>query len=138
MLGADDCATDVATGSVTKEEHARPGAPDGNNSKHHLSTWALEHVVALAINDKDANVRISASHQIFQLLTEEYSQGVEKRRTIVFVPLLQVLGKLVQDCSTKVHAAAVKDLCGLLNSGDAVSIPAEHVRALLVVPLSGL
>lgn len=99
--------------------------------------WALEHIVTLAEHDKDANVRLSVSHQICQLLTAPRvsCQGVDNHcSTVLSVYLQRALGQLLQDSSAKVHAAAAKDLCALLGAvatGRAGTGPTTRVRSLL-------
>jgi hypothetical protein len=108
----------------------------GKGTLHHLAIWALQHIVSMATNDKDVNVRLSISHQIARLLADAYTNTVGTGKTI-FLTLVQALGQLVNDASAKVHAAATKDLCGLLNgcnsaSTTTLSTPAKHVRRLMM------
>ena len=132
------------------------GVPDTADQQHQTTPprqhcqlsshvmWALEHVAAMAEQDKDANVRLGVSHQICQLLTSVHSQGIwTGSAAVLSVYLQQVLGQLVQDSSAKVHAAAVKDMSSLLAAAAAAAgnISAEpnatHVRSLLSGPWTG-
>lgn len=99
----------AASGSAVSEPQQRPPLKQQEQQQESsklvdLAMWALEHVACMALNDKDANVRLSVSHQVTALLVQMYTQStaVRNQGNAMFTRLLQLLGRLVQDGSAKV------------------------------------